>query len=105
MRAQLRSAELPGRWTAAPPGGQSCWDISELTDAIAGREDLVGFVSSLRNDLLANGAGWENPNLETFLEALAAWCADRTTSLAEPARDQPSWSLVAKVLFAASAYE
>lgn len=43
-------------------------------DSVRTREDLAAFVLALRQDLLSNQAAWENPTLERFLEALAAWC-------------------------------
>jgi hypothetical protein len=50
----------------------------------------------------------ENPTLERFLEAFAAWCIDmpgvfQSRGLAQP--EQPNWRLVGEMLIAASVYE
>ena len=77
-------------------------------DAVQTRGDLAVFVLALREDLLGNQAAWENPTLERFLEALAAWCTDMpgyflNRGVEQP--EQPDWSLVARMLMAASVYE
>ena len=77
-------------------------------DVVRSREDLVGFILELRDDLEANGALWENPTLDDFLEALAGWCQDMPGAFlnrGESQPDQPDWRLVAQMLLAASAYE
>lgn len=76
--------------------------------SVRSREDLATFVLALRQDLLANRAEWENPTLEQFLEALAAWCTDMpgyflNRGVEQP--EQPDWNLVARMLMAASIYE
>ena len=76
-------------------------------DSVRTREDLATFVLALRQDLLSNPAAWENPTLERFLEALAAWCTDmpgyfRNRGASQP--EQPGWSLVAQMLMAARVY-
>jgi hypothetical protein len=77
-------------------------------DAVRTREDLARFVVALRQDLLANQAAWENPTLERFLGALAAWCIDmpgyfHNQGVEVP--EQPDWNLVPRMLTAASIYE
>jgi hypothetical protein len=55
-----------------------------------------------------SGHAWENPTLDRYLEALAAWLTDLEGWYAhrqEPMPDQPDWSLVAQMLAAASVYE
>ena len=51
--------------------------VGQLED-IQTREDLVAFVRALLADLVENAdkAEWENPTLERYLEALAAWTED-----------------------------
>ena len=83
-------------------------DVVEARDSIKTRQDLGRFVLALRDDLLNNGDAWENPTLDRFLDALAAWIADmegyfKNQNKVEP--DQPDWSLVGQMLFAASIYE
>jgi hypothetical protein len=77
-------------------------------DAVRTREDLATVVLALREDLLANHAAWENPTLDRFLKALAAWCPDMpgyrlNSGVEQP--EQPGWNLVARMLMAASVYE
>ena len=51
---------------------------------------------------------WENPTLDRYLEALAAWIHDmpgyfKNQHIEEPR--EPSWRLVATILHAAKTYE
>lgn len=83
-------------------------DIQAELNAIRSREDLATFILSLRQDLSDYPAEWENPTLDRFLEALAAWCADMPgyfLNRGEPQPDQPDWQLVGLMLLAASRYE
>jgi hypothetical protein len=69
---------------------------------------LADFIRELQTELQAGDVTWENPTLERYLGALAAWTEDMdgyfaNQGLIEPA--QPSWSLVARMLLAASLYE
>ena len=48
-------------------------ELHEKIDRITTNKDLANFIEALRSDLLANPNDWENPNLERFLEAMAAW--------------------------------
>lgn len=76
--------------------------------AVQSRQDLAAFVLELRENLLADDTEWENPPLERFLEALAAWCTDMPGyfhNLGRPQPQQPDWNLVAQMLLAASIYE
>jgi hypothetical protein len=76
-------------------------DMVESARGITDRQTLAEFVLHMRDELAADGGGWENPTLDRFLEALAAWCTDAEATMV----DQPSWSLVAEMLGAASMYE
>ncbi len=83
-------------------------NFAQQVDAVRTREDLAAFVVALRADLLNNVADWENPTLERFLEALAAWCTDMPGFFTSQGRDepvQPDWNLVARMLIAAASYE
>lgn len=77
-------------------------------DGVATREELADFVEALRADLVKNERDWENPTLERYLEALAAWIRDSPgyfLNRGESVPDEPSWSLVAQMLYAAHLYE
>ena len=76
-------------------------NIVESARGVTDRQTLANFVRNMRDDLIADADGWENPTLERFLDAFAAWCADHPSTNVE----QPTWSLVAEMLGAASIYE
>jgi hypothetical protein len=76
-------------------------NMIESARRVTDRESLVEFVREMRDDLNSGEGSWENPTLERFLDALAAWCSD--SSSAEVVT--PSWTLVAEMLGAASLYE
>lgn len=77
-------------------------------DAVQSRSQLVTFVRDLREQLRDHPERWENRDLDTYLEALAAWAEDMDgyfEGRGEPVPDSPSWSLIAQLLKAASIYE
>ncbi|NIK72507.1 hypothetical protein FHT67_006022 [Paenibacillus sp. BK720] len=67
---------------------------------VSNKEELVEFLNTLRNDLTNNITGCENPNLESFLEAMEAWLTD-----CEYNSNSPTWSLFATSLLAGKAYK
>ena len=74
---------------------------------VESREDLVQFIVSLRADL-ASGAEWENDSLDRYLGALAGFTSDLPGAFenrGEAVPEDPSWSTVALMLLAATAYE
>ncbi|HUR23539.1 MAG TPA: hypothetical protein VMZ73_06675 [Acidimicrobiales bacterium] len=76
--------------------------------SVQSRQELVAFITGLGQDLMANEAAWENSTLERYLEALAGWTSDMDgwfSNRKEVEPDQPTWSLVAQMLLAASMYE
>lgn len=82
--------------------------LSNQVDSVSSKEQLADFIDALRTDLRTNEADWENPTLEQYLEAMAAWIrvmdrAYRNTSREFP--ESPSWNLIADILFAAKIYE
>jgi len=75
---------------------------------VRSREDLAAFVSALRHHLESNEPDWENPTLDRYLEALAAWITDSPSyfkNRGEPVPSEPTWALVAGMLYAAGFYE
>jgi hypothetical protein len=83
-------------------------EIHKQVDQIETRQDLIEFVEALRNDLLRHSSDWENPTLERFLGALAAWTTDMDGyfhSRGEQVPSQPSWRLIGNLLYAAKVYE
>jgi hypothetical protein len=69
--------------------------------------DLIAVVTHLRTDLEANPDEWENPTLDRFLEAMAAWLSAFPQSYVNTGRPVPTpdWRFGADVLRAASTYE
>jgi hypothetical protein len=83
-------------------------DLHDHAESIQSRADLVAFIRALRRDLEQHQDDWENPNLSSFLEALAAWTEDIDgyfENLGRPAPEQPSWWLLGQMLVAAKSYE
>ncbi len=83
-------------------------DLDQLADAVESREDFVLFVQALSSDLAENPHNWENPTLPRYLDAMASWVPslDRFyENGGEPVPEQPTWNLLAQVLYAARIYE
>jgi hypothetical protein len=80
------------------------------TEDVAGdsREEFVALVRALVEDLRTQREEWENDDLESYLEALAAWTADLDgycRSAERPLPEQPDWKLLGEMLLAARVYE
>ena len=83
-------------------------DLGKRADAVMSRHDFAAFVDALRHDLAVHPEEWENPTLDTFLEALSAWVRDmdgyyRNKQLPTP--QSPTWKSVAEMMLAAKVYE
>lgn len=79
-------------------------DISNVTT----RDDVVGVIHAMINDLRKHKDDWANTSLDTYLDALATSIEDieqTYTERGETMPSQPSWKLVAELLVSASAYE
>ena len=64
------------------------------------REDAIGVVLAMLNDLRKNADAWQNAALDTYLEALAAAMEDLDQvyeDRGELLPDQPSWQLIAEL--------
>lgn len=82
-------------------------ELHEHVAVIARKEDLVSFIQTLRDDLVAHPEQWENSSLETFLDALASWTEDMEgyyRNRNEPI-PQPTWKMFGEMLAAARTYE
>lgn len=82
--------------------------LSELAERVEGRSDLVKFIGELRRVLLVDPQSWENRDLESFLEALAAWTQSMDgaySNRGEALPETPTWKMMAEMLLAASIYE
>ncbi len=65
------------------------------------RQDVLDTIDSLRRDLENNPDEWENPSLESYLEAMGAWLRD----WGDKHDPVPSWDLMCDLLQAARIYE
>lgn len=81
--------------------------ISDLNpDAVQSRADLIAFVRALAKHCQSTEV--ENPTTPRYLEALAAWTEDMNGFFINSGRviqSEPSWSLFAHILLAATMYE
>ncbi|MEV4334195.1 hypothetical protein AB0K02_27320 [Streptomyces sp. NPDC049597] len=75
--------------------------------AVTSREALIHHIHQLREDLLANGDGWENPTLERYLESMAAWINDSAGYHRSRGEEPPGpdWEFIGNALRAAALYE
>lgn len=83
-------------------------DLQSKVKAVETRDDFIEFIGALRLDLTTCPDDWQNPNLDGFLEALAAWVQDmdgyyQNNGLLVPLL--PSWKSVAEMMLAAKHYE
>lgn len=78
-------------------------------DLVTSRLALARLVHRLHADLVDDPDGWENPTLESFLGALAAYLEDVPGALKNKGAaidpEAPSWQLFAFVLTGARVYE
>src|SRR5947207_12340293 len=100
----------------APPGRRKThrwnqWSYSAWRNParqVRNCEDFVSFVRALLADLKKNPDAWENRNLDSFLDALAAWVEDMDgyyLNAGGPVPEQPTWKTLADMLLAARIYE
>ncbi|WP_455568996.1 DUF7660 family protein [Streptomyces massasporeus] len=77
-------------------------------DHVDSREDLAAFVRSLRRSHAEDGRPWENADLPSFLDAMAAWMDDADGWYRNTGRELPpggDWAFFARALQAATTYE
>ena len=83
-------------------------DIARQVDTIRTREELVDFLREFHTDYRENSGSWENKDLSSFLEALAAWAEDMERyylNRGESVPNTPEWRTFASLLIAAKMYE
>ena len=82
--------------------------LRQMVDRIQSKQDLIGFVEALVDDLRSRPADWENHTLDAFLSALASWLTDSDGYYRNHGIDVPatlSWKNIAEMLIAAKMYE
>ena len=82
--------------------------LADRVRSITSRDDLVAFIHNLVFDLKTRPDAWGNSQLDSYLEALAAWTEDMDgyfQNRGEPTPSEPSWRLLGEILMAATMYE
>lgn len=82
--------------------------LSELVETIGSPRQLVDFIEALRRDLIDRPDDWENPTLDRYLAALAAWTTDAEEQVASgetASEGDPTWRVMGRMLLAAKMYE
>lgn len=82
--------------------------MSARPENIVTRDDLVLFIRTLVSESFSASKNWQNADLPSFLEAMAAWIEDMDgyyQSRGEPTPCQPSWKTLGEILKAATIYE
>jgi hypothetical protein len=72
------------------------------------RMDFVAFVRTLADQCRRRPEEWENRDLPSYLEAMAAWVEDMDgyyQNRGEAVPDQPTWKTLKDILQAARVYE
>ena len=75
---------------------------------IVSKEDLSDFIEALRDNFLQSSSEWENPTVDRFLDAMAAWIRsmdDYYRNAGESPPVAPTWRTIAEILSAAKVYE
>lgn len=90
--------------------------LPRLKTSTMNREALITFIRGMHDDLLASqraeavspsspyerqAGGWENPDLPSFLDAMASWIEDMGDRLPS----SPNWETFQDILSAAKIYE
>jgi hypothetical protein len=71
-----------------------------MIQRIETKQDFLEFVAALAQDS-ADGAGWQNGSIDSYLDAMHAWASDS----GERVSHQPSWRTFAEILYAGKIYE
>jgi hypothetical protein len=82
--------------------------LTQAVEDIQTQQDFAAFVQALLGDLRDNPQQWNNRDLPTFLEGLAAWVEDMDgyyQNRQEAIPKQPSWKTLGQILLAARTYE
>ncbi|BCJ34522.1 hypothetical protein Athai_20250 [Actinocatenispora thailandica] len=85
------------------------WELPpDPAEDVSSREELATFVRALQDDFARRGEEWENPTLDRFLEALAAWIKDSPgwyKNFGQSMPESGDWKFFARALAAAVIYE
>lgn len=82
--------------------------LTEQVDSIRTREDFVLLIRSLLYSLDKCPEEWENRDLKSYFDALAAWVEDMDgyyRNLGEAVPEQLTWKVLGDMVVAAKVYE
>jgi hypothetical protein len=82
--------------------------LNEQVHAIRSRKDFIYFARALLRNLEESPDEWENVDLRSYLDALAAWVEDMDgyyQNRGESVPEQPNWMILGHILLAAKVYE
>jgi hypothetical protein len=82
--------------------------LAEHASAVKTREDLARFIKELKVDLLNHSNDWENADLASFLDAMAAWIKDMDgyyKNTGQKQQDITQWRFITDMLMASRVYE
>ncbi len=80
----------------------------DMVDGVGSKQEFVAFIREMNDDLRRCPDQWENPTLDRYLEAMAAWVEDMDgyyLNRGEAVPQQPTWKVLADILMAAKMYE
>jgi hypothetical protein len=82
-------------------------DVEDLGDSISTIEELAAFIDALSDDAIEHGSQWENIQIFSMLESMAAWLRDTRDNHARvpPDLDPRTLRFVASLLLAGKHYE
>lgn len=76
---------------------------------VTDRQSFIQFIDLLRQDFLNNPEGWENKNLQDFLEAIGSYAKDIQGYYDNMKQvvnvDEPNWQTFADIFKGAKIYE
>lgn len=81
--------------------------VGQAWKNVQSKEDLVLYIRALADDLENNAGSWENPKLEQYLDSLARWLGSIDAvfeNMGEEPPTEPTWGLMALMLYAAKIY-
>jgi hypothetical protein len=83
--------------------------VGKRPDEVRSCDDLFDFVTELAEEFEAGSDGWRNRTVPEYLDGMSGWLlgvdgAYRNVK-GEPAPEQPTWELVAWMLWAATDHE
>jgi hypothetical protein len=83
-------------------------NLQQELQSVDSRDDLAAWIDYLRQDYVSNADTWENRDLPTYLEAMAAWLRDMDGYYSRTGLDPqapPTWRQIGEILLAAKMYE